>query len=158
MYLPRSPYLPPGTLREVLAYPLNNDAFKDERFGQALQKLDLSDLIPILDSTKRWDHELSEDEQQSVAFARALLHAPPWILIDEALDGLDENTRQRILEVMGSELQQTGILYVGRAPADSDVFKRTLHLGTDPSARKLADYAAGRVGKTPVDKTPVEAT
>ena len=120
--------------------------------------MDLSDLIPILDSTKRWDHELSEDEQQSVAFARALLHAPPWILIDEALDGLDENTRQRILEVMRSDLQQTGILYVGRAPADSDVFKRTLHLGTDPAARKLADYAAGRAGKTPVAKTPAEAT
>ena len=158
MYLPRSPYLPPGTLREVLAYPLNNEAFKDAGFEQALQKLDLSDLIPILDSTKRWDHELSEDEQQSVAFARALLHAPPWILIDEALDGLDENTRQRILEVMRSDLQQTGILYVGRAPADSDVFKRTLHLGTDPAARKLADYAAGRAGKTPVAKTPAEAT
>jgi putative ATP-binding cassette transporter len=155
MYLPRSPYLPPGTLREVLAYPLNNDAFKEDAFGQALEKLDLSALVPLLESTKRWDHELSDDEQQSVTFARALLHSPPWILIDEALDGLDEKTRQRILEVIGTELQQTGILYVGRAPADSTVFKRIIHLTTDSAARKLADYAAGRTAKAPGEAATV---
>ena len=49
----------------------------------------LDRLVPMLDQLRRWDRVLSEGEQQSLAFARALLHAPPWLLIDEALDTLD---------------------------------------------------------------------
>lgn len=151
MYLPRSPYLPPGTLREVLAYPLSNEAFEDDSFARALETVGLEDLIPLLDSTKRWDHELSEDEQQSVAFARALVHSPPWMLIDEALDGLDDTTRQRLLDMLGKQLQTTGILYVGRVPAGGEVFERTLHLATDSTARKLTDYAAGWAAKSSLE-------
>ncbi|MDM3817802.1 ABC transporter ATP-binding protein/permease, partial [Proteus mirabilis] len=29
LYLPRSPYFPPGSLREVMSYPLGKDAFPD---------------------------------------------------------------------------------------------------------------------------------
>ena len=91
-YMPRTPYLPPGTLREALAYPSAVDKFKAEHYSAALARLGLESLEPLLDVSKRWDHELNEDEQQRLAFATLLLHAPHWVLIDEVLDGLDEES------------------------------------------------------------------
>jgi putative ATP-binding cassette transporter len=141
LYLPRSPYLPPGTLREVLAYPRSVEGFDDRAFKTALERLDLARLIPQLDLTQRWDRELSDDEQQSLAFARALLHAPLWILIDEVLDALDERTRDRVIDVLSHDLERTGIIHIGRAAAHDRLFGRTLHLVMDPQARRLAGRA-----------------
>lgn len=136
LYLPRAPYLPPGTLREVLAYPSPVARFDGTAFQTALQRLDLTRLMPRLDLTQRWDQELSEDERQSLSFARALLHKPSWMLIDEVLDALDEPTRVRILDVLHQELQHTGIIYIGRAVPDR-LFTRTVNLVLDPNARRL---------------------
>src|ERR1700678_374526 len=99
LYMPRTPYLPPGTLREVLAYPSATAAFDAAAYAKALARLKLDRLVPLLDVSRRWDHELSEDEQQTLAFARVVLHAPPWILIDEVLDGLDEVARKALLYI-----------------------------------------------------------
>jgi putative ATP-binding cassette transporter len=142
MYLPRAPYLPPGTLREVLAYPLSVERFDENAFKQALDRLGLARLIPMLYLTQRWDRDLSDDEQQSLAFARALLHAPPWIFIDEVLDALDEPARDRVIGVLRNDLPRTGIIHIGRAAAHDRLFGRTLHLVMDPGARRLGRRAA----------------
>jgi len=42
--MPRSPYLPPGTLREVLAYPSAIDAFEPPAYEAALRRLKLDRL------------------------------------------------------------------------------------------------------------------
>ncbi len=83
-YLPRgTPYLPRGTLREVLAYPLKVEDFEAAAFAHALRRLGLERLEPMLDVTHRWDRELSQDEQVSLAFARIVLQKPPWVLVDD---------------------------------------------------------------------------
>jgi putative ATP-binding cassette transporter len=92
----------------------------------------------MLDVTHRWDRELSEDEQQTLAFARLLLHAPPWVLIDEVLDSLDGDARETILDLFGKDLQHTGVIHIGRADAHDHVFSRVLHLIKDPDLRRLA--------------------
>src|ERR1039457_329793 len=90
LYLPRgTPYLPRGTLREVLAYPSKVESISDDAFAHALGRLGLERLVPMLDTTRRWDLELSQDEQLSLAFARIVLQAPPWVLIDDAFGRLD---------------------------------------------------------------------
>jgi putative ATP-binding cassette transporter len=127
-YLPRTPYLPPGSLREVLAYPAAVDQFADEAFSRALERLDLSHLVARLDEVQRWDRELNGDAQQRVSVARALLHAPRWIFIDEVLDVLDDKARERVIEVLTRDLETTGIIHFGRESADEPVFVRTLHL------------------------------
>ncbi len=82
-YLPRgTPYLPRGTLREVLAYPLKAESFSTDAFTRALFRLGLERLAPLLDETHRWDRELSQDEQLCLVFARILMQMPPWVLID----------------------------------------------------------------------------
>jgi putative ATP-binding cassette transporter len=136
--LPRTPYLPPGTLREVLAYPSATETFEAAAYVNALVRLKLDRLKPLLDVSRRWDHELSEDEQQTLAFARVVLHAPPWVLIDEVLDSLDENARRCILDLFVKDLPQTGVIHIGRADAHDHLFSRVLHLVKDPTLRRLA--------------------
>ncbi len=141
LYMPRTPYFPPGTLREVLAYPTAKDSFESAACVNALHRLKLDRLVPMLDVSMRWDHELSEDEQQTLAFARLLLHAPPWVLIDEVLDSLDEDARQGILDLFVRDLAHIGIIHIGRADAHDRVFSRILHLVKDPTLRKLETAA-----------------
>jgi putative ATP-binding cassette transporter len=90
--IPRNAYLPPGTLREILAYPSPVANFAAEAFPHALERLGLDRLVPMLDQSRRWDRILSEGEKQSLAFARAVIHAPSWLLIEEVLDTLDDDT------------------------------------------------------------------
>ncbi len=138
MYLPRVPYLPPGTLREVLAYPSGVEKFADGAFAPALTRLDLARLVPMLDSTQHWERDLSEDEQHSLVFARALLHEPRWMIIDEVLDSLDDRARDCVIDMLTKDLQQTGIIYIGRIPAYGRLFVRTVRLMKDPGAQILA--------------------
>jgi putative ATP-binding cassette transporter len=104
LYMPRTPYLPPGTLREILAYPSTVATFDAAAYENALSRLNLQRLAPRLDASERWDRELSEDEQQGLAFARMLLHAPRWVLIDEVLDSLDDEARSRIIDIFVKDL------------------------------------------------------
>jgi len=136
--MPRTPYLPPGTLREVLAYPSPTEAFEAAAYARALVRLELERLVPLLDVSRRWDHELSEDEQQTLAFARVVLHAPPWVFIDEVLDSLDENARRCILDLFVKDLPRTAVIHIGRAEAHDHLFSRVLHLVKDPTLRRLS--------------------
>jgi vitamin B12/bleomycin/antimicrobial peptide transport system ATP-binding/permease protein len=148
LYMPRTPYWPPGTLRRALCYPLKSDSFKDNECQDALEKLDLQRLVPMLDKHSPWDVELSEEELTSLAFARAVLHAPPWILIDEVLDSVDADTLTRITAVLGKDLKDSAIIHIGRQTANDKTFKRVVHLVKDPTVRRLP--RKGRRGKRPV--------
>jgi len=140
-YMPRESYLPPGTLGEVLAYPLKADSFRTKAVTDALQLLGLRRLVPMLALSRRWDRELSDDEQQSLAFARVVLHKPPWLIIDEVLDSIDEETRERVLNIFTTDLKHTGIVHIGRGRVRDPIFKRVLHLIKDPTIRRLARHA-----------------
>jgi putative ATP-binding cassette transporter len=138
--MPRTAYLPPGTLREVLAYPSEGDQFDAKALAQALERLELQRLVPMLEETRNWERELSEEEARAIQFARVLLHAPAWVLIDEVLGNLDAATLKRAVDVFAKELAQTGVIYIGSPDADEHLFGRVLHLIKDADSRKLAPY------------------
>ncbi len=142
LYMPRTSYLPPGTLREVLAYPSTVESFEAAAFARCLERLALDRLVPMLDQSRRWDSVLSEAEQQSLAFARALLHAPAWILIDEVLDTLEPDTLKQVSRVLAEDLTHTAVIHIGRDGGreahPGQLFGRVLHLVMDPSAHRLA--------------------
>jgi putative ATP-binding cassette transporter len=129
-YLPRgTPYLPRGTLREVLAYPLKVERFEPGAFAHALSRLGLERLEPQLDTTSRWDRELSQDEQTSLAFARIVLQRPLWVLVDDTFGSLDDETLERVTDVFANELEHTALINIGRsAQARDPFFSRVLHL------------------------------
>jgi putative ATP-binding cassette transporter len=137
LFMPRTQYFPPGTLREVLAYPTTVNDFTDEACLHALERLGLERLGPMLDAPGRWDLTLTEGEQHSLAFASVLLHAPRWLIIDEALEALEDDQRPKVMELLEKDLAETGILYIGRAVAQDGSFKRVLHLEDDADGLKL---------------------
>ncbi len=55
--MPRTPYLPPGTLREVLAYPRSAKTFAADAYEHALVRVNLERMVPMLDASERWDHD-----------------------------------------------------------------------------------------------------
>jgi energy-coupling factor transporter ATP-binding protein EcfA2 len=103
-------------------------------------------LAPLLDETHRWDRELSQDEQLCLAFARILLQAPPWVLIDGTFSTLDDDVLELVIDVFNKELQQTGILHIGGAGQAHRLFATTLHLMKAPAIAPL--------DKTSAEKAP----
>ncbi len=138
LYVPRIPYLPPGTLREVLAYPSKVESFKAETFTHALSRLGLDRLAPLLDQSHRWEESLSADEQQALVLARILVHAPHWVIFDDVLASVDLDTLERALDVFDHELEHSALIHIGTTRVHDDCFSRVLHLTRDPSARRLS--------------------
>ena len=56
----------------------------------ALDSVGLSHLLLRLDESANWSQTLSGADQQRVGFARALLHRPRWLFLDEATSNLDD--------------------------------------------------------------------
>jgi putative ATP-binding cassette transporter len=147
LYLPRgTPYLPRGTLKEVLAYPLEVERFSDSAFTHALGRLGLERLVLLLEVTRRWDRELSQDEQLGLALARIVLQTPPWLLIDDMLGSLDDEALERVIDIFSNELVHTSVIHIGRAAQARDpLFHRVLHLVKSPVTTNLAS-ASGKGG------------
>ena len=137
LYVPRTPYWPPGTLREALSYPLEATRFKQEDFAEALTRMHLQRLLAMLDEAQHWEQALSEDDHISLVFARALLHNCAWILIDEVLDGADANTRALVEDILAKDLKESAVIHIGRPIADDRMFRRVVHLIKDPTVRPL---------------------
>ncbi|HKY89988.1 MAG TPA: hypothetical protein VJM11_03075, partial [Nevskiaceae bacterium] len=92
-------------------------------------------LVPLLDESRRWDRELSQDEQRALSFSRVVLQAPPWVLMDDVIGALDEEALQRVVEAFSTDLAGTAIIHIGRAVHTRDpFFLRVLHLVKVPSA------------------------
>jgi vitamin B12/bleomycin/antimicrobial peptide transport system ATP-binding/permease protein len=143
-YLPRgTPYLPRGSLREVLAYPLKAENFSPDAYTRALFRLGLERLAPLLDETRRWDRELSQDEQLCLVFARMLIQTPPWVLIDGTFGLLDDDVLELVIDVFTKELKATGIIHIGGPGEAHYLFSANLHLIKAPG--ELANEHIGDV-------------
>jgi putative ATP-binding cassette transporter len=136
-FVPRRPYLAPGTLREVLAYPQRVDDFAPHGFGEALTRVGLSRLAPRLDRISRWDQELNGDEQQSLMLARLLMHRPRFVVLDEVLDAIDGETRARAFDIFSTDLRNAAIVHIGRGDAADPSFTRLIRIVKDPSIRRM---------------------
>jgi vitamin B12/bleomycin/antimicrobial peptide transport system ATP-binding/permease protein len=142
MFISQQDYIPPGTLRGALAVPFQPSQFTSEKYITALERMKLGRLASDLDRTARWERELTREDQHRLAFARLLLHKPRWILLDEAIDYLDDDTRDLVLDVFGQELAEAAIINIGHADTRGGFFTRVLHLIQDPEGQRLAPAAS----------------
>ncbi|MCR0981367.1 ABC transporter ATP-binding protein/permease [Roseomonas populi] len=117
LFLPQRPYLPIGTLRRSLAYPAAAAEFDDTALRNALTDVGLGRLIPQLDITAAWDRVLSGGEQQRLAVARALLHRPAWLFLDEATASVDAEAEQHLYTLLRERLPGTAIVSIAHRPA-----------------------------------------
>ncbi|MBP2652938.1 MAG: Xenobiotic-transporting ATPase [Firmicutes bacterium] len=113
LFLPQKPYLPLGSLRDILLYPGGTEAINDERIKKVIILCRLEELADKLDIVESWSHILSLGEQQRIAFARAILQQPDWLFLDEATSAMDEPMEQALYSLIGQELQNTAIISVG---------------------------------------------
>ena len=113
LFLPQKPYLPIGTLREVVSYPTPLAGVSDAALRQALEAVGLPELVGHLDESAHWALALSPGEQQRIAFARALVQNPEWLFLDEATSALDEETEARLYALLRERLPRTTVVSVG---------------------------------------------
>lgn len=132
MFMPKRPYLPDGALRDILAYPASAERFTEEQFCAALTRMELSHLSLGLDRVARWDKELTDPEQQGLAFARLLLHKPRWVVVDEAIGSLAPETRKTLFNIFKQELAATALVYISGPQALDEFYTRVLYLTKNP--------------------------
>ncbi len=97
LFLPQRPYLPIGTLREVVSYPMPTGGCDDAILREALLAVGLPGFAERLSEAGHWALQLSPGEQQRIAFARALVQKPEWLFLDEATSAVDEATEARLV-------------------------------------------------------------
>ncbi len=126
LFLPQKPYLPIGTLRAALAYPSAPDRFPDESLRARLRDCRLEHLADRLDESDHWERRLSPGEQQRIAFARALLHRPRWLFLDEASSALDSDMEGQLYALLERELPETTWVSIGHRTAIEKYHRRRL--------------------------------
>jgi vitamin B12/bleomycin/antimicrobial peptide transport system ATP-binding/permease protein len=127
-FMPQRPYLPLGTLRHALMYPVTDVEHPDERFASALKRCGLSHLVSRLDDEDQWEGILSGGEKQRLAFARLLVNPPDIIIMDESTAALDEESQARMLEFLRTDLAHATVLCVAHRPNLEEYFEREIQL------------------------------
>ncbi len=95
----QEPRLFSGTLRENLT--LWDEEFDEQRLQDAIQRVGLDRVVSRLpagleEEMREGGNRLSTGERQLAAFARALAHDPPVLILDEATASIDTETEARI--------------------------------------------------------------
>jgi len=132
MFLSQQPYLPIATLRAALSYPSPEGAFSDEAIRDALQQVDLDHLAVRLDEIDHWEKSLSSGEQQRLAIARALLHQPEWLFLDDATSALDEDAERHAYELLEKRLPKAAIVSIAHRPSVARYHQRRWTLVPHP--------------------------
>ena len=113
MMLPQRPYFPVGSLQAAIVYPAEASAFSSDQVRDALISVGLPQLAPQLEEEAHWNRMLSLGEQQRLGLARALLHAPQYLFLDEATASLDEAAEAALYRLIEEKLPTTTIVSIG---------------------------------------------
>src|SRR4029078_582050 len=113
MMLPQRPYFPIGSLHGAIAYPGETETFGPDRVQEALTLVGLPQLGSRLEEESHWNRMLSLGEQQRLGLARALLHAPKYLFLDEATASLDETSEAALYRLLPAKLRGTTIVSIG---------------------------------------------
>lgn len=120
-YVPQDLALfPTLTVRRHLSFALELRRWPPERIGDRVAEL--AGLLGIRALLDRHPRGLSGGEAQRVALGRALSFRPSVLLLDEPLSALDEETRQEIIDLLGSVQRATGVtvLHVTHNPREAE--------------------------------------
>jgi len=113
MMLPQRPYFPVGSLFAAACYPALPDRFTRKQVEDVLMAVGLDGLVPRLYDDAHWNRLLSLGEQQRLALARAILHAPRFLFLDEATASLDEAAEAALYRLLDERLPDATIVSIG---------------------------------------------
>ncbi|MEN9975220.1 MAG: hypothetical protein RLZZ282_1226 [Verrucomicrobiota bacterium] len=115
LFLPERPYLPPGTLRDVLLRTGMESVTTDIEITEVLRKLGLEDIVARaggLGADKDWDDVFSIGEQHLLSVARLFLARPAFVLLDRPGSSLPTSQIDAILDMLTA--QNIGVVVLAK--------------------------------------------
>jgi vitamin B12/bleomycin/antimicrobial peptide transport system ATP-binding/permease protein len=134
MLVPQRPYCPVAPLAAAVGFPAKAGTFSDARVAEALVAVGLPGLTARLSEEEHWSRILSLGEQQRLAVARALLHAPDYLFLDEATASLDEAAEAALYRLLQDRLRGTTIISIGHRSTLGAFHGRRVELVPDDKA------------------------
>ena len=131
MMLPQRPYFPVGSLKAAIVYPAESGAFGSDRVRDVLIAVGMPQLAARLDEEAHWNRMLSLGEQQRLGLARALLHEPQYLFLDEATASLDEPSEAALYKLIEKKLPATTIVSIGHRSTLEAFHQRNVVLNRD---------------------------
>jgi putative ATP-binding cassette transporter len=104
--MPQKPYVPLGTLRRAVTYPLSPEEVEDAVVRTTVEEVGLGHFLDRLDEDTTWEHVLSGGEKQRLAFARVLIQRPQVIVMDEATAALDPLGQEQLMRLLLERLPE----------------------------------------------------
>ena len=144
MMLPQRPYFPVGSLKAAIVYPAEASAFSSDRVRDVLISVGLPQLASQLEEEAHWNRMLSLGEQQRLGLARALLHAPQYLFLDEATASLDEASEAALYRLLEEKLPATTIVSIGHRSTLEAFHQRNVVLTRDGDRFRAAGPERGR--------------
>jgi putative ATP-binding cassette transporter len=139
MMLPQRPYFPVGSLHAAVAYPAEAAAFSPQQLIDTVTAVGLPALASRLNEEAHWNRMLSLGEQQRLGLARALLHAPQYLFLDEATASLDESSEAALYRLVEQKLPATTIVSIGHRSTLEAFHQRDVALVRDGARFALRD-------------------
>lgn len=143
MMLPQRPYFPVGSLKAAIVYPAEVGAFSSDRVRDVLIVVGLPQLASQLEEEAHWNRMLSLGEQQRLGLARALLHAPQYLFLDEATASLDEASEAALYHLLEEKLPATTIVSIGHRSTLEAFHQRNVELTRDGDRFALQNRSEG---------------
>ena len=159
--MPQRPYVPLGTLRRAVTYPLSPEEVDDAVVRATVEDVGLGHFLDRFDEDANWEHVLSGGEKQRLAFARALIQRPDTIVMDEATAALDPLSQEQLMRLVLERLPEATVISVGHRAELEAFHTRKLvleyhadgaRLVSDESIRRAFGRSARLLSRLPIRK------
>ena len=128
MILPQRPYFPIAPLAAAVAYPAETGHYDAEKVAELIAAVGLPGLVDRIGEEAHWNRMLTPGEQQRLGIARALVHAPDFLFLDEATASLDEAAEATLYRLLQQRLPHATVVSIGHRSTLAAFHKRRLAL------------------------------
>ena len=139
MMLPQRPYFPIAPLAAAVAYPAEPGTFDAARVAELVAAVGLPALAARIEDEAHWNRMLSLGEQQRLGIARALLHAPDYLFLDEATASLDEPSEAALYQLLQQQLPAATIVSIGHRSTLAAFHRRRLAFSREGDHYKVSE-------------------